>query len=372
MLRKRFAFRAMSALIVCSSLAGAAPAYAADLAVNDRAEVTNVDNENKDSDIIIDSKLKEFANLDKVRKYLGFDYKLPDYAVDGYKVDLIRVCNPGDGNDSLEIYFKNSDKEFYPLNIFKNDPVELLTKDFEEGYGKPEVTSTAKNIKGINGLCITLNHLADEDGSNGYGEKYFVWQNDGIWYGVNYGNELMSDDVIVKIADSLKKPEDLTNLKYVIDEDEHDYLKTSIQIYDKEDLDKVKEVLGYSPKLPLQINDNIKVSHADLDNDDGKILFSYYSYDKGTVVYIQSKDSDYGYEDIAASGYVKDNMLNSKIKADKLSINGVDVFRHIDDGDNKIIYHWKENDIYYFFEVYYQDQIENADDIVEQFIKAQN
>lgn len=54
-----------------------------------------------------------------------------------------------------------------------------------------------------------------------------------------------------------------------------------------------------------------------------------------------------------------------------LSISGVDVYRYADNGDGKIVYRWKEDSMYYFFEIYYDNGvIEYADDVVKEFVEA--
>ena len=197
---------------------------------------------------------------------------------------------------------------------------------------------------------------------------------------MNYDNNIgktISEDEIGKIALSLKKPAEVTNISYVADykdtqlNQEDESYEPSISIYDKEDLNKACEALGYTPKLPLKINDNIVISDAFTTIDEfGKSLFSYYSYKNDLLVFIQTKDKDrYKYEDIVSTGY---STLGINVKADKLSMNGVDVYRYADNGDNKIIYQWKEDDMYYFFEIYYENgAVEYADDVVKEFVEAQ-
>ena len=52
-------------------------------------------------------------------------------------------------------------------------------------------------------------------------------------------------------------------------------------------------------------------------------------------------------------------------------MNSMDVYRYADRGDNKIVYQWKEDNMYYFFEIYYDNtSIENADDIIYDLKKA--
>ena len=93
MVRKKFyekySLKIISSLAACSMLYSAIPVYANDLNDNVIVEkdnsvlssndqtVCNISELSLNNNILIDSKLKEFYNLDKVRKYIGFDYKVP-------------------------------------------------------------------------------------------------------------------------------------------------------------------------------------------------------------------------------------------------------------------------------------------------------
>lgn len=391
MVRKKFyeksALRIMSSLAVCTVLSGIVPVYAIDLKADTEAESmilssavqnsleNSVLKEEDNSDIIINSRLKEFYNLDKIRKYTGFDYKVPDYVIDGNTVHVIRVYNEDDGISKLEIQFSNEKSgQWYSIEAFKGDPVETLTNEFKESFEGADVSTSSKNVSGIDGIYITITDRCNQTIETRECCKYFAWKNDDVWYCMNYDNSLdgsISEDEIGKIANSLKNPSDISNVSYSLSQEVYggNESSTTMSIYDKDDLNKAQEILGYSPKLPLKINDNIVISDAFAD---GNSLFSYYSYDKGTVVFIQTKEYDnYEYEHVAGTGYARENGETTKVKSDKLSMNGIDFYRHADKGDNKIVYQWKEDNMYYFFEIYYDNtSIENADDIVEEFVNA--
>lgn len=395
MARKKFyeksALKIMSSLAVCTVLSGIVPVYAADLKADTEAESTilssavqnSVENsglkEEDNSDIIINSRLKEFYNLDKIKKYTGFDYKVPDYVIDGSTVHVIRVFNEVDGSSKLEIQFSNKNSgQWYSIESFKGDPVETLTNEFKESFEEADVSTYSKNVSGIDGIYITITDTSNKTIEARECCKYFAWKNDDVWYCMNYDNSLdgsISEDEIGKIANSLKNPSDISNVSYSLSQEAYggNESSTTMSIYDKDDLNKAEEILGYSPKLPLKINDNIVISDAFAEAGEyGNSLFSYYSYDKGIVVFIQTKDHDnYEYKDVADTGYARENGQTTKVKADKISMNGIDVYRHADKGDNKIVYQWKEDNMYYFFEIYYDNtSIENSDDIVEEFVNA--
>lgn len=391
MVRKKFyekySLKIISSLAACSILYSAIPVYAYDLNDNVIVEkdnsvlssndqtVCNVSELSLNNNILIDSKLKEFYNLDKVRKYIGFDYKVPDYVIPGNEVHSIRVFNSDDGNNKLELEFsdKNSAK-WYSIEAFRGDPVDTLTNEFKESFEDAIVSTNSKTIDGIQGLYITLTDSTKYTFAKPESCKYFAWKDGDVWYCMNYDNNedgSIGEGEIGKISNSLKNPKEIVNVNYSIDKEANGVPKSLINIYDKDDLNKATEALGYTPKLPIKINDYIKISDSFTNIDHmGKSLFSYYSYDKGTIVFIQTKDNDnYEYEEISRTGYARENGETTTVKADKLSIDGMDVYRYADKGDNKIVYQWKEDNMYYFFEIYYYNiGIENVDDIVKEFV----
>lgn len=71
----------ISFMLITSTFSGLTiPVFADDNNVNTITE--NVQTLNDENDIIADSDFKFLNNLDKVHKYLGYDYKVPDYIPD--------------------------------------------------------------------------------------------------------------------------------------------------------------------------------------------------------------------------------------------------------------------------------------------------
>ena len=154
-----------------------------------------------------------------------------------------------------------------------------------------------------------------------------------------------------------------------------------MDIYDKDDLNKAIEYLGYTPKFLTKINDDIKIENCHIFHSDsyGRKMTTFqcnYSYKgKGIVVFIQEKDNDnYGYEDVEKNGYDLqtdwDNNTQKKVPVEKLNWDNVDIYKYFDDCDNKYIYQWKIGDMYYFFETYFDGEKENVDDIARTLFDA--
>ncbi|HCW52483.1 MAG TPA: hypothetical protein DG753_01795 [Clostridium sp.] len=348
---------------------------------------------NNNSDILVDSKLKEFNNLDKVGKYLNFDYKVPDYIKDGGAVSLIRIMKADDKNSYLQLNFSaKTDKEHYEgtqsLYEFAGD-IEQNIKDIKYGDGSYvlslQISKEDKTLGSVNGMYVILNadlnssfydKGTEKDRNNEY-SKFFVFTKDGVNYAVDTTDFDGEDDLnteINKIDSSLKSPCDAEASKYVVDEAYNGCF--SLEVYDKDDLNKATEYLGYTPKFLPEISDDIKIVNCEVYQDDynGSKMTKFqcnYSYkNDGVVVFIQEKGNDnYGYKDVATNGYVMqtdyENNTSKKVPVEKLNWNNVDVYKYFDDCDNKYIYQWKIGNMYYFFEIYFGGEKENVDTIAK-------
>lgn len=349
-----------------------------------------------ESDILIDSKVKEFEDLSKVGKYLNFDYKVPDYIKDGSTVSLIRVMKADNGNSYLQLNFSTkTDKYNYgsfdntqSLYVFDGDAVESIKNIYSDGrddISNLKVSQTSKKLGSVAGSYVTINadiKNIDNVADGKENIKYFVFNKDGINYAVESVDFNGEDDLnteINKIASSLKKPNELKNSNYIIDRNFYGF--ESLDIYDKDDFIKAVDYLGYTPKFVTSIKDDIKINSCDIfhSNSYGKEMTTFqcdYSYkNKGIVVFIQEKGNDnYRYEDIATNGYdlQKDyeNNTTKKVPVEKLNWNNTDVYKYFDDCDNKYIYQWKIGDMYYFFETYFEGEKENVDDIAKVLFEA--
>lgn len=385
---------ALTAILSSSVL----PVYAND---NLKENTSAVSLEKENSDILVDSKLKEFNNLDKVHKYLDFDYKVPDYIKSNFSSALIRTEKYNDGNKTLELRFANQTKgsnygygsESYTLYEFKGEPIHCL-KDIKYGddnsVSNIQVSSESKSLNSIDGIYITITadiqYAGDDSKENQRNgkdySKFFVFNKDGVYYSVeaiDFDGEEELKTEINKIASSLKKPEELQSANYVIDTSSDGFY--GMDIYDKDDLNKAIEYLGYTPKFITEINDDIKIEDCHIFHSDsyGSKMTTFqcdYKYKgKGMVVFIQEKDNDnYGYEEVAKNGYDLqtdwDNDTQKKVPVEKLKWDSVDIYKYFDDCDNKYIYQWKIGDMYYFFETYFDGEKENVDDIARTLFDA--
>jgi len=369
------------------------------------ATARNIVNINDKHKFLIDAPLKAYNNIEKVEKVIGFKFKVPDFIPEPNKaeVDSLQVIKLSDNDNVLLIYLANNVN--FSFQASEKDPLEYLKKIETEKYGKSDklkIESEEQTMKlgETNGFCITVTTTSPaETMENGYirkesqdVDKYFAWKNEGLWYSINYNSILnikgeeskqmldISKNNIEKIAKSIKYPEVIRNVDYSVKEE----VSTEVcvmSIYDKEDLEKAKNILGFNPKLPLKINEDINISGAvvqvsvDSDIKNNKINYeidNFYTNKNGSITFNQARTSR-DYEDIKKNGYFIDKATEDnkpkQIKAEKLDINNNEVFKY---SENEYIptltYRWKENGIY--CSVIFFDEAENSDEIIKTFVNS--
>ena len=354
---------------------------------------------------LIDAPVKVYDNIEKVQKVAGFKFKVPDIlpALNKAEANSFQVIKLTDNDNVLHIYFGNDIN--FTFQVSEKDPLEYLKKIENEKNGtsdklKVECEEQSMKLGEIDGFCVTLTDTAPADKiENGYIikarqhiDKYFAWKNEGLWYSIKYNSTLkiegenskqkldISQDNIEKIANSIKYPDEIKNVNYSIERE----VSTEIgvmDIYDKEDLEKARKILGFNPKLPLKINDDIIINDSgvgisgDSDIKNNKINYeidNFYSNKNGSITFHQGTTSK-DYEEIKKNGYLTmENTEDNKpkrIKAEKLNINNNEVFKFEETEDTyTLIYIWKEDNIYY--SVVFFDNAENSDEIIKEFVNS--
>lgn len=367
----------------------------------------------QESKFIIDSKLKSYHDLKKAQEVVGFKFKVPDFLPEGYNpTDSFQVIKVSDKDNVLKTFFDcrkggkiSGSFEFYVSRV---NIEEFLRKDAEnrnkqmqdpknpnesksDKSGKVETSKEAMNLAGINGSNITIKSALPGD----YSEicKFFVWQNEGMWYSIKYSQELgksenlkkftnISIDDIGKVATSIKYTEAVKNLNYSVEREISTELAT-LMIYDKEDLNKAKELLGFDPKLPLTINNDIKINESsvgisgDSDIKNKKVnyeLNTFYSL-KGVHLTFTEEKSLPDYESIKKNGYIE--IDKKEIKVQNLKIGDKEVFKYEDsfqsepDKQSKDEHYiWEENGFYCSVSIF--GQVTNPDEIVKGFVNSKS
>ena len=367
-----------------------------------------ISTENK-HEFLIDSTLKSYEDINKVKEVAGFEFKLPDNSLGSGKLDAIyQVINISDSSNVIDAHFRDSNSnKSLTLEIFKNNPVEALSKIYEShnGFGTSDSiieSSEEMNVGSVDGDSVTLkittlertidNHTIPEKIWEG---KYFVWQNDGVFYAIPYesryeisgqvkqDNKFENED-LDKIVGSLKNIDEIKNVDYLsVVPQELSTESGLMNIYDKDDLQKAQTILGFNPKMPLNINGiNIQdsmvglTSDSDVENNDINYeLNNFYKDDKNIMTFNQSKhDTLNRYTSAKDNGYIYINETN--INTEKIDIDGHEVYRDMEkyveqEGSKETIsvdYFWEENGIYYILNIFNTDGYH--DEIVNKFIDS--
>ncbi|MDU7253903.1 MAG: M56 family metallopeptidase, partial [Clostridium sp.] len=373
---KKGSYRMSAAAVICCILAGGI-IFTNGVNARDMKRSTNVSAVmNKENNkFLIDSPIKCYDNLKKAEKITGAKVKVPNYIPRNYAaVPEFQVIKISDKECSLKIFFESKRDIGFTFQVSKGNMEEVLKQIAEnenkvnleplsnteknQNQRKVEFSKEAMNLGGINGSNITIKRTSPNNTQ--IIEKFFVWQNEEMWYSIGYGEKgetskesisLMSTsiDEVGKIASSIKYIDDVKNVNYS-DAEKEDISTESVtlQIYDKEDLKRAKELLGFDPKFPLNINKEITINgaavglSADSDIKNKKPHYEldiFYNVKIGYITFNQGKSSK-KYEDI-------------KKKVNPIEIDGKKVFKYEDyveielDKKSKVEnYIWEENGSY--------------------------
>ncbi|WML33145.1 M56 family metallopeptidase [Clostridium sp. OS1-26] len=416
---KKGSYRMSAAAVACCIVASGIVLTNAVNAKGMKADNIAAVSSNKDSvkkqesKFIIDSTLKSYHDMKKVQEVLGFKFKVPDFLPESCTpTDSFHVVKVSDKDNALQMFFSSKESkkagnsfEFYVSKVnmeefLKQDAenrnkqmqdVEIPNTSKDNKAGKVEISKEAMNLAGINGSSITIKSTLPGN----YNEicKFFVWQNEGMYYSIKYSQALgegenlkkfvdISTDDVGKVATSIKYIEAVKNVNYSIEREVSTELAT-LMIYDKEDLNKAKELLGFNPKLPLTINDDIKINSSavgisgDSDIENKKInyeLNTFYSLKGGYLTFTQGKNL-HDYESIKKNGYIEVN--KKEIKVQPLKIGDKEVFKYEDSFESELNkqskseeYIWQESGFY--CKVSMCGQATDPDEIAKGFVNSKS
>ncbi|MFC5468091.1 M56 family metallopeptidase [Cohnella suwonensis] len=218
---------------------------------------------------------KWFSTLDRANDYAGFRFKVPDYLPAGYRLENVGV---------LEKYVKQADNlasATFVSNFgqFEEQIIELVaskgnlleTHDLVWGTGNiaPWTWGAAKaytyrhdevTIAGIQGTLVTQTQSYESHEPEI--ANSFVWNDKGVWYALNYYSENhtmkeglpyrrrnVSQGDLAKMVRSFAYPEQIRQVRY-------DGEGNSFPLYEKQDLEKAENILGFKTKFPLSLSNS--------------------------------------------------------------------------------------------------------------------
>lgn len=260
---------------------------------NDMATVSSSNEEttNGKHNFIIDEPSKYYDDIKKVEEVAGFKFKVPDFLPSGNSFECFHMRKLSNNDNGIQVFFNNSNSEASGIKFysFKKDPVNGL-KEIEVSKTNSlkdlqvDMEEQTMKLGEINGTSLTMSITVPSEklSNNIVGQefketnKYFIWENDGLYYCISYNLVTksgdkdskerlnLSEDTIEKISGSIKYPEEVKNVDYLVPNCELSTEVGVMGIYDNEDLEKAKSLLGFNPKLPLNINDDIKIEGSEV------------------------------------------------------------------------------------------------------------
>ncbi|MVX67069.1 peptidase M56, BlaR1 [Clostridium chromiireducens] len=374
------------------------------LDINNTTLTTNIMNISK---FLVDTPTKTYDNIGRVEKVAGFEFKLPDFPRSN-KAESLQLIKLSDKDNVLLIYL-DGDINF-TFQVSEKEPLEYLKKigNIKNGLSNLKVESEEQAMKlgEIDGFSVIVTSISPAETLKSGDvrpefkevNKYFAWKNEGLWYSIGYNSTVISStqnntqshnisqDDLEKIAKSIVYPEEIKNVNYSVEKEASTEIAT-MMIYEKEDLEKAKSFLGFNPKFPLKINEDISIKESSVgisgdsdikNNNINYELTSFYSNKSGSITFTEKKNLKY-YEDILKNGYINiwdnENEKNKQVKGEKININNNEVWKYLyteklDDGTsiNNGEYIWKENNIYY--SVCFFEDTDNSDEIIKEFVDS--
>lgn len=395
---KKGSYRMPVTAVICCVLVGGIMFTDGVTAKNMKGDTNVSATINKENNkFLIDSRVKVYDNFKKAEKIIGSKVKVPNYIPENYEAGpYFQVIKISDREYSLRKIFDNKEDLGFTFQASKENMEEVLKQIVEaedkeflgrssdteknQNQGKVESSKEAMNLAGINGSNITIKSILPN--SRQEIKKFFVWQNEGMWYSIGYDKKAqtsigsgslmsISIDEVGKIASSIKYIDDVKNVNYSAGEEEDISTESiTLEIYDKEDLKRAKELLGFNPKFPLDINKEITINGAAVsispssDIKNKKIdyeLNTLYNVKIGYITFNQGKSSK-KYEDI-------------KKKVNPIEIDGKKVFKYETyeeiELDKKLKvenYIWEENGSY--CEASISEGNGNSDEIAKAFVNS--
>lgn len=219
---------------------------------------------------------KWFSSLERANDFAGFKYKVPDYLPEGYRLENINLAKYMDMNDNVVAITVKNGYEVFPhekafeLLASKENLLDTIYSSQSGGEVRTNAPATwgpadpqffkyaDATFAGIQGTLVSRIqtyawHLPET-------AKSFVWQDEGIWYAVDYFSENHTREGTLTHRSNVTMP-DLEKMlhSYVFPEQikQVDYTGEGITfpLYDGKDLQKAEEALGFDINISSTLAD---------------------------------------------------------------------------------------------------------------------
>ncbi|MEC0240022.1 M56 family metallopeptidase [Paenibacillus dokdonensis] len=204
-----------------------------------------------------------FHSLDRALDFPKYNYKVPDYLPEGYQLEDIlyskNVTNINDTDPIIDVVsvtfvsnFGKKNEQTIEVKASKGkgnllEEGELRGAPYSQippNPNKPlEYRQEAVTIGNVKGTLFTDMRRDKKRPETG---KSFYWQDDNVWYAIDYYSEYMSQEDLTKMVQSFVMPKEVQHVRY-------DGAGNSFPLYDEKDLLAAKNILGFKVKIPLEL-----------------------------------------------------------------------------------------------------------------------
>jgi bla regulator protein BlaR1 len=337
-----------------------------------------------------------FNTLERALDFIDFEFKVPDADLKNYLFDSITLQ---DHVVRINFAVKNVvDTSAFTLTISEKNLME--NENSYESYTGAHDEKTTKNttiapmnISNIHGMSVTTKFnyhwtkkgIKELEKNNTKNKKhiptiedtikYFIWQEDNIWYSLDYYFENTSyyGDTSIHEVPRKNLENILSSLKYTKDLKNTDYTsiawKNYLYIYGEKDLKSAEKIIGFIPKFPLKLPEGfIPISsstNCPMYSDTEpwiqlETLFQKKNDSKSRITFIQTQSND-RYDFLEKNRYDRETNTQSTT----IPLNNTKIFTF--EGKDMQYYIWKKDNIVYTAK--FAGKFKNKESIVSFFIQ---
>lgn len=337
---------------------------------------------------VYDNTFSLFSSLDRALDFPKYDFKVPDYLPEGYQLENITYSinfSNADRTDLIDVasisFVANfgTDREQRIEMIASKGQGNLLEHNqlwganypYHNAKETPKYQQKAVMIGNTEGTLFTDKKTLKKKPET---SKSFYWQDDSVWYAINYFNAHLSQEDLTKMIQSFVLPQQVQHIRYDGD-------GNSFVLYDEKDLLAAKNILGLKVRIPTKLS-KLNLDYSILlkadDQNTGYGFRQVTDTDTLWTVYSPTRDSSmYGVSNYLSLYQSKEPLFDaSKLSfTRKLEIDGVEISAYEDQKHIYVIpdkkrkwpiYLWKQDDIYYtaVFSGMDQEQEDNLKEII--------
>lgn len=343
---------------------------------------------NRELSPVYDDLFSWFSSLDRALEFPKYDFKVPDYLPDGYQLENIlysKNFSNSERTDLIDVVSISFVTNFGTENEKRIEMIaskgrgNLLEYNQLWGANYPHHNANAKETAKYRQKAVVIGHtegtlFTDKRTLKKKPEtsKSFYWQDDSVWYAINYYNEHLSQEDLTKMVKSFVFPQQVQHIRY-------DGEGNSFVLYDEKDLLAAKNILDLKVKIPTKLS-KLAINYSMLlKADDQNTNYGFRQVtDTLWTEYTPTRDSlMYGVSNYLSLYQSKEPLFDAskltftrKLEIDGVGISAYEDQKHIyvipDKKRKWPIYLWKQDDIYYtaVFSGIDKDQEDNLKEII--------